>query len=151
MTATTITRTAATSVAAPGARRDDARDIARDAVILAFRLVIGFLYGVHAVMPFGAFGGMDGQGTAAEVGSMPWVVGSIQLVGAVLIAVGFWTRPAAFLLSGIMAGAYFMVHQPLGALPVLNQGEPAALYSWVFLLLVAIGPGRYALDTLRRR
>jgi putative oxidoreductase len=148
MTSTTITRTAAsTDLAAPGARRD----AARDAVVLAFRLVIGFLYGVHAVMPYGAFGGMDGQGAAAEAGSLPWVLGAIQLVGAVLVAVGFWTRPAAFLLSGIMAGAYFMVHQPLGALPVLNQGEPAALYSWVFLLLVAIGPGRYALDALRRR
>jgi putative oxidoreductase len=148
MTATTTTRTAtATTTAAPGGRRE----AARDAVILAFRVVIGFLFAVHAVMPFGAFGGMDGQGMAAEVGSMPWVVGSIQLAGAVLIALGFWTRPAAFVLSGIMAGAYFMVHQPMGALPVLNQGEPAAMYSWVFLLLVAIGPGRYALDTLRRR
>jgi putative oxidoreductase len=145
MTATTLTRTAPD--AAPAGRRD----AVRDAVILAFRLVIGFLYGVHAVMPFGAFGGMDGQGLAAEAGSMPWVVGIIQLLGAALIAVGLWTRPAAFVLSGIMAGAYFMVHQPMGALPVLNQGEPAALYSWVFLLLVAIGPGRYALDTLRRR
>ncbi len=102
-------------------------------------------------MPYGAFGGMDGQGMVAPVGSLPWVVGGIQLAGAVLVAVGYWTRPAAFVLSGIMAGAYFMVHQPMGALPVLNQGEPAAMYSWVFLLLVAIGPGRYALDALRRR
>jgi putative oxidoreductase len=148
MTATTITRsTAATTVDAPAGRRE----AARDAVILAFRIVIGFLFAVHAVMPFGAFGGMDGQGMVAPVGSLPWVVGGIQLAGAVLVAVGFWTRPAAFVLSGIMAGAYFMVHQPMGALPVLNQGEPAAMYSWVFLLLVAIGPGRYALDALRRR
>lgn len=145
MSATTVT-------AVPTAEhRTDHRAAAGDAVILAFRLVIGFLYAVHAVMPFGAFGGMDGQGTSAAVGSLPWVVGGIQLAGAVLIAIGYRTRPAAFLLSGIMAAAYFMVHQPMGALPVLNQGEPAALYSWVFLLLVAIGPGRYALDALRRR
>ncbi|MGI5132708.1 DoxX family protein [Pseudonocardia sp. CA-107938] len=148
MTATTITRTAAASTSAAPTARQEA---ARDAVVLAFRLVIGFLYAVHAVMPYGAFGGLDGQGAAAPVGSFPWVVGSLQLVGAILIAAGLWTRPTAFVLSGVMAGAYFMVHQPMGALPVLNQGEPAALYSWVFLLLVAIGPGRYALDTLRRR
>ena len=72
-------------------------------------------------------------------------------LGPILIAVGLWTRQAAFLLSGIMAGAYFMVHQPMGALPMQNMGEQAALYSWIFLVLVAIGPGRYAVDALRRR
>jgi putative oxidoreductase len=75
----------------------------------------------------------------------------VQAAGAVLIAVGLWTRQAAFLLSGIMAGAYFMFHQSMGALPVQNMGEQAALYSWIFLLLVAVGPGRYAVDALRRR
>lgn len=146
MTATTITRPATATSTSAGPR-----DRARDVVVLAFRVVIGFMFLVHAVMAFGMFGGMDGAGAAAPVGSFTWFVGLVQGIGAVLIGVGLWTRVSAFLLSGLMAGAYFIVHQPLGALPISNMGELAALYSWIFLLLVAIGPGRYAIDTVRRR
>jgi len=150
MTTITVsaTRPATTATAATTAARTEKL---RDAVIAAFRVVIAFLFFLHAIMAFGALGGMDGAGAAAPVGSFPWCLGIVQAAGAVLIAVGFWTRQAAFLLSGMMAGAYFMVHQPMGALPVQNMGEQAALYSWIFLLLVAVGPGRYAVDALRRR
>lgn len=83
------------------------------------------------------------------VGSLGWCAGVIQSVGAVLIAVGLFTRAAAFVLSGVMAFAYFTVHAPLGWNPLQNMGEPAALYSWIFLLLCVVGGGRYAVDALR--
>jgi putative oxidoreductase len=156
MTATTVSPATPTT-AAPRttttirtAVRSAVADRARDAVLLAFRLVICFLFFLHAIMAFGALGGMDGAGAAAPVGSMGWTAGIIQSAGAVLIAVGLFTRAAAFVLSGVMAFAYFAVHAPMGWNPLQNMGEPAALYSWVFLLLCAVGGGRYALDSLRR-
>jgi len=65
--------------------------------------------------------------------------------------VGLAARPAAILLSGVMAYAYFTEHAPMGLLPLQNMGELAALYSWIFLLFAAIGPGRFALDNLIKR
>jgi putative oxidoreductase len=75
----------------------------------------------------------------------------IEVAGALLVLVGFATRPAAVVLSGVMAYAYFTVHAPEGLLPLLNMGEPAALFSWIFLLIAVFGPGSFALDSLRRR
>lgn len=123
-----------------------------DAVLLAFRVVIGLFFLMHATFAFGAFGGIDGQGGAAPVGSWPmWWAGVIEVIGAVLVVIGLYARPAAFVLSGVMAFAYFTVHLPMGWNPIFNQGEPAALFSWIFLLLSVIGPGAYALDAVRRR
>ena len=75
-----------------------------------------------------------------------YVTGAIELVGGALIIVGFLTRPAAFILSGFMAVAYFMAHFPMGFFPVLNHGELAILYCFVFLYFAAAGPGRWAID-----
>ncbi|MGO8800464.1 MAG: DoxX family protein [Roseiarcus sp.] len=72
--------------------------------------------------------------------------GLIELIGGGLILVGFLTRPTAFVLSGFMAVAYFMAHFPTGFFPVLNHGELALLYCFVFLYLAANGPGPYAID-----
>ena len=74
------------------------------------------------------------------------VTGLIELVGGALIVVGFLTRPAAFILAGFMAAAYFMAHFPVSFFPVLNQGEPAILYCFVFLYLAAAGPSVWAID-----
>jgi putative oxidoreductase len=143
-----MTATAAPAAAFPvGA----ARALARDAVLLAFRVVICFLFLLHAVVAFGLLGGIDGAGTPMPVGSLGWVAGVIQTAGAVLIAVGLWTRAAAFVLSGVMAFAYFSVHAPLGWNPLQNAGEPAALYSWVFLAICVVGAGRFSIDGLRAR
>ena len=101
-------------------------------------------------VPFVRWSGIDGAGAAAPIASMGWWAGVIETLGAVLIAIGLHTRAAAFLLPGVMAVAYFSVHAPMGWNPIFNMGEPAALYSWIFLLLCVIGGGRYTLDTLRR-
>jgi len=81
------------------------------------------------------------------------VSGMIELVGGILLILGLFTRPAAFILSGLMAVAYFGWHAPAGFWPILNRGELAALYSFVFLYLVFAGGGPWSLDALlgRRR
>jgi putative oxidoreductase len=122
------------------------------AVVSATRIVISFLFGFHGLQGFGFFGGIDGQGGGVPFGSFPgWWASVIELVGAVLLLVGLASRPAALLLSGTMAYAYFTVHAPVGLLPLQNMGEPAAVYSWVFLLLAVVGPGTFAVDTLVKR
>lgn len=72
----------------------------------------------------------------------------IQLVGGTLVLLGLGTRPAAILCSGSMAYAYFTRHQPDGLFPLENGGEPAALFCWAFLLIAALGPGRWSLAAL---
>ena len=86
--------------------------------------------------------------------SKVWIAGVLELVGGLLLAAGLFTRVVAFLLSGELAVAYFTVHAPRGLFPILNMGELAALYSFVFLFFAAAGGGRYSLDRLiegRRR
>ena len=78
--------------------------------------------------------------------SLMGVGGVLELVGGVLLLIGLFTRPVAFVLSGQMAVAYFMFHSRDHLLPLLNKGELAALYSFVFLFLAAAGPGKFALD-----
>lgn len=121
--------------------------------LTAFRVVVSFLFLVHGVVGlFGAFGGIDGQGGSVDFGVWPdWWGSMIHLVAGALVLVGFCTRTAALLCSGSMAYAYFVVHQPVELLPILNGGELSALYSWVFLLVAVLGPGALALDNLRRR
>ena len=77
------------------------------------------------------------------------IAGMIELVGGVLLVIGLFTRPVAFLCSGLMAAAYFMAHAPRGFYPILNSGELAALYCFVFLYLAAAGPGPWSLDARR--
>ena len=120
-------------------------------VLLAFRLVVGFLFLLHVALAFGAFGGVDGQGGGVPLGSVYWWASIVQGTGAVLVAAGLYTRISGFVLSGVMAFAYFAMHAPAGWNPLLNLGEQAALYSWIFLLLCAIGAGRFSLDAVRLR
>ncbi len=77
---------------------------------------------------------------------MMLVAGVIEFGGGILIALGLLTRIAAFLSSGEMAVAYFMAHAPQGFWPILNHGENAVAYSFVFLFVAAYGGGRYSLD-----
>jgi len=75
-----------------------------------------------------------------------YFTGGMELVGGLLITIGLFTRPVAFILSGFMAAAYFMAHFPMSFFPAINMGEAAVLYCFVFLFLAAAGPGRWAID-----
>ncbi len=79
------------------------------------------------------------------------VAGVFELFGSILLILGLFTRPAAFLMSGVMAVGYFLVHFPRGFYPILNGGELAALYCFVFLYLAVAGPGPWSIDAMRRR
>jgi putative oxidoreductase len=83
--------------------------------------------------------------------SLLGVAGIIELIGGVLVLAGFFTRAAAFVLSGELAFAYFIGHAPNGHvfLPLLNQGEPAVLLSFIFLFIAAAGPGAWSIDARR--
>ncbi|RKT84544.1 putative oxidoreductase [Saccharopolyspora antimicrobica] len=121
-------------------------DRARPIVLGLFRIVMGFLFLCHGLQGFGFFGGIDGAGLAMAFGEWPgWWASLIEVVGSACVLAGFGTRTAAFLLSGVMAYAYFVHHAPMALMPMHNGGEPAAMYSWVFLLLAAFGPGAFAL------
>ncbi|WP_238121446.1 MULTISPECIES: DoxX family protein [unclassified Xanthobacter] len=83
------------------------------------------------------------------IGSLFGLAGIIEIVGGVLLALGLFTRPVAFILSGQMAVAYFMMHAPQNFFPLLNGGELAALYSFLFLYFAVAGGGAWSLDKLR--
>jgi putative oxidoreductase len=83
--------------------------------------------------------------------SLAGIAGLLELVGGLLLALGLFTRPVAFILSGEMAVAYFMAHAPRAFLPLVNQGELAVLYCFVFLYFWIAGAGPWSLDALRRR
>lgn len=118
-----------------------------------YRLVLGLLISCHgAATLFGVFGGA--QGTGHTVSPLQWpggVAALIQLVGGLLVMVGLATRPAAVLVSGSMAYAYFDVHQRHALLPIQNGGELAALFCWGFLLVAILGAGPWSLDALIKR
>ena len=75
-----------------------------------------------------------------------YFTGTMELVGGALIALGLFTRPVAFILSGFMAAAYFMAHFPMSFFPAINMGEPALLYCFIFLYFAAAGAGPWAID-----
>jgi putative oxidoreductase len=83
--------------------------------------------------------------------SLLGTAGVLEIAGGLLILIGLFTRPVAFILAGFMAVAYFMAHAPRAFLPLLNQGDAAVLYCFVFLYLAFAGPGAWSLDGLRRR
>lgn len=84
-----------------------------------------------------------------DIASQMGIGGVLELVGGALLALGLFTRPVAFVLSGMMAVAYFQFHAATGGFfPLVNKGELAALYCWVFLYFVFSGPGAWAVDNL---
>ena len=107
------------------------------------RIVIGLLFLEHGISKLFDFPHGPVQ---PAMGSLIWFQGIIELVGGALFAVGFLTRPVAFILAGDMAVAYFMAHASKGFYPMLNGGDAAILYCFVFLIYVVMGPGRWAAD-----
>jgi len=83
--------------------------------------------------------------------TMYWFAGSIELIGSLLVLLGLFTRPAAFIMSGEMAFAYFISHAPRGFFPILNGGDGAILYCFIFLYFAFAGAGPWSLDALWRK
>jgi len=111
------------------------------------RIVAGLLFACHGAQKlFGMFGA---QNPASE--SLMIAAGIIEFFGGILILVGLWAGYAAFIASGQMAVAYFMVHAPQGFWPINNNGELAALYSFIFLYIASVGSGRLSVDGLVKR
>jgi len=111
------------------------------------RVVAGLLFACHGAQKlFGALGG-----TAMTSNPMMLVAGIIEFGGGLLIALGFLTSWAAFLASGQMAVAYFMVHAKGGFWPIINKGELAVVYCFLFLYIAARGAGPYSVDAIIRK
>ena len=83
--------------------------------------------------------------------SMVGIAGVIEIIGGALVTVGLYTRAAAFIMSGEMAAAYFLSHAPRGFFPILNNGDSAILYCFIFLYFAFAGPGPWSLDALWRK
>lgn len=114
------------------------------------RIITGFLLIAHGAQKLlGLPAPMPGG--KVPLMSLIGVSGVLELVGGALILVGLFTRPVAFILSGMLAVAYFMVHAPGGFWPLLNKGETAVLYCFIFLYLSVAGAGPWSLDSLLRR
>ena len=111
-------------------------------VYALLRIVAGLMFAVHGAQKLaGVLGGRQ-----AELFSQMWIAGVIELVGGVLVAVGFLASPVAFICAGEMAVAYWTAHAPQSPWPVQNGGELAALYCFVFLYIAARGAGRWSID-----
>ncbi|HVA01857.1 MAG TPA: DoxX family protein [Terriglobia bacterium] len=109
------------------------------------RIVVGFTFCAHGLQKlFGMFGGIGGH--RVPLFSLFGLAGILETVGGILILLGLFTVPAAFILSGEMAVAYFIGHFPHGLLPIRNGGELAVLYCFIFLYLFSAGPGPASLD-----
>jgi putative oxidoreductase len=108
------------------------------------RIMIGLLFLEHGTSKLLGFP-PPSNGMPALM-TLHGIQGLLELVGGALITMGLFTRPAAFILSGNMAVAYFMSHAPKGFFPMLNGGDGAILYCFIFLLFFVAGPGRWSVD-----
>lgn len=112
-------------------------------VLSIVRIVAGLAFMAHGL---GKHFGIPDLGFAVEAGSAGWIAGWIELIGGALIAIGLFTRLAAFICSGTMAAAYFMVHAPQNFYPATNGGEVAMLFCFIFFYFVFAGPGPWSVD-----
>ncbi len=119
-------------------------------LLSVLRIVSALIFMAHGTQKLLGFPAPPANGLPATF-SLIWVGGIIELLGGLLLVLGLFTRPVAFVLSGQMAVAYWMFHAPRNLYPLLNGGDASILYCFVFLYLVAAGPGPWSLDALRRR
>lgn len=118
-------------------------------VLSILRIVAGLMFIAHGTQKLFGFPTAPAQGYPAVL-SLLWIGGVIELVGGALLAIGLFTRPVAFLASGMCAAAYFLFHAS-SLFPIVNRGELAALYCFVFLYFVFAGPGPWSVDSALRR
>lgn len=116
------------------------------------RIVAGFMFAMHGSQKLlGWPASPQGGGGGGSLPPLIMAAGVIELVAGLLIMIGLFTSIAAFIASGQMAVAFFMSHFPNGWNPLVNQGELAALYSFLFLYIATRGSGIWSLDALRTR
>ena len=116
--------------------------------LAVLRVVTALLFIAHAT---GKLFGFPDLGFRPPLLSLFGIAGVIEIVGGILLVLGLFTRAAAFILAGEMAVAYFMVHAPQNVFPILNQGESAILFCFVFFYLVFAGAGAWSLDGSRAK
>jgi putative oxidoreductase len=110
------------------------------------RIISGLAFAQHGAQKL--FGLLGGQ--AVELTSQRGLAGIIEFVGGIMIAIGLFTSPVAFLASGEMAWAYFQQHAKGGFFPIQNGGELAVLYCFIFLYFAAVGSGKLSIDSIRK-
>jgi putative oxidoreductase len=114
------------------------------------RMVGTFLYMAHGTQKLFVWPTSE-PGHAVALVSLMGLAGMLEVFGGLLLFLGLFTRPVAFVLAGEMAVAYFMAHAPRGFWPILNHGELPVLFCFLFLYLAAVGGGPWSLDALRGR
>ena len=127
-------------------------DRAAQATYFLLRIVAGLLFvQTGGLILFGWFGGIPGQPGTPPLLSQTGIGGVLEFFGGIAITLGVGTRPVAFILSGMMAVAYWQFHAPNGVSPVQNQGIPAVLFCFLFLYMAGQGAGDWSIDALLRR
>jgi putative oxidoreductase len=119
-------------------------------MLSVLRIVAALIFLLHGTQKLFGFPAPPASGLP-PVMSLFWIGAILELVGGLLLLVGAFTRPVAFILAGEMAVAYWMFHAPRNLYPTLNGGDAAILYCFVFLYLVFAGPGPWSVDAARRR
>ena len=115
-------------------------------MLSVLRIVAAVLFFEHGLQKMFGIPPRAAGASAPELFSLIWFSGALELAGGALLILGLFTRPVAFLLSGEMAVAYWLVHAPNSPFPMANGGDAAILYCFVFLYFVFAGPGPWSLD-----
>jgi putative oxidoreductase len=118
-------------------------------ILSVLRVVAGLLFLQHGMAKLIGFPHVAAFDDLQPFSWPAGYAGIIEIIGAPLLILGLFTRPVAFILSGEMAVAYFMAHAPRGSIPLLNGGEAAIFFCFVFLYFAAIGGGPWSLDRMR--
>jgi len=119
-----------------------------DRMLAVLRIVVALLFLQHGLAKHFGFPHVASFDNLQPI-SLIGLAGAIEIVGSVLLLIGLFTRPAAFIMSGEMAVGYFMSHAPRSFFPLLNQGELAVLFCFVFLYLAVAGGGAWSVDRMR--
>ena len=119
-------------------------------ILSILRIMTGLLYMQHGLSKVFGFPPSANPRPYVLLTLVPGLAGLLELIGGVLVTVGLFTRIVAFILSGEMAFAYFMAHAPRSIFPLVNAGELAVMYCFVFFYLAFAGPGSWSLDHTRR-
>ncbi|HEX8188208.1 MAG TPA: DoxX family protein [Pyrinomonadaceae bacterium] len=119
-------------------------------LLSVLRIIAAFLFIAHGAQKLFGFLAPPGMPSFPPLSQM-WIGGVLEFFGGLLLLIGLFTRPVAFILSGMMAVAYFQMHAPGGIWPLQNKGELAVLYCFVFLFLSVAGGGEWSVDRMLRR